>query len=126
MTDDDSRTKLVDADPLEDPDGGFGERTLDVLLTDYAAAAEDGRYRDRFLHYTYYLAVVLVGLILSASEMLLAVADGRPFVLVLSVWWVCSPLVHCRTGRRAFVRLETQRGRDVPRSRSIYVVSSPG
>jgi hypothetical protein len=71
---------LASVDPVRDGDG-LDEQALEVLLVDYRVAAEDARYRDRFLHYTYYLAVVALGLVLSAAESVFALATARLWVL---------------------------------------------
>lgn len=67
MSEDDDHPKLAQEDPLEDSLEDVDEKVLEVLLTDYEAAAEDARYRDRFLHYTYYLVIVVLSFITSAG-----------------------------------------------------------
>lgn len=67
MSEDDDHTKLAQEDPLEDSLENINEKALEVLLTDYEAAAEDARYRDRFLHYTYYLVIVVLSFITTAG-----------------------------------------------------------
>jgi hypothetical protein len=61
------RKTLADADPLQDEqsEDNIDENELEALLIDYQEAAEEGRYRDQFLHYTYYLALVALGLVLN-------------------------------------------------------------
>lgn len=58
---DDDRRPLAELDPLDDGFDDVDDRALETLLVDYRQAGEGGRYRDRFLHYTYYLALVALG-----------------------------------------------------------------
>lgn len=67
MSEDDTHPKLAQEDPLEDSLDDSDEKVLEVLLTDYEAAAEDARYRDQFLHYTYYLVILVLSFITSAG-----------------------------------------------------------
>lgn len=63
--DDDERRALREQDPLGTSAGDIDETALDALLTDYQVATDGGRYRDQFLHYTYYLTLVVLGLVLN-------------------------------------------------------------
>lgn len=65
MSDDDERRVLHEQDPLGASVDDVDETALDALLTDYQVASDEGRYRDQFLHYTYYLTLVVLGLVLN-------------------------------------------------------------
>lgn len=75
-------TKLSETNPLGSPITEHDETTLKVLLVDYEAAAEDARYRDRILHYTYYLAVVILGLVLNGIVTVLSLDPPKAWLLI--------------------------------------------
>ncbi|MFB6068653.1 MAG: hypothetical protein ABEJ90_01840 [Halobacterium sp.] len=77
---DDDRDTLREQDPLRDVPDDVDDAALDALLCDYQTAAEGGRYRDRFLHYTYYLAIVALGLVLNFGYTLYSDAQNSPLV----------------------------------------------
>lgn len=67
MTGEKDRTTLKELDPLQGSLRDADDNVVDALLADYEAAAEDARYRDRFLHYTYYLSLVILSFTVSAG-----------------------------------------------------------
>lgn len=64
MGEDDS--KLGEKNFPTDPPKELSDSELEILLTDYKTAAEDSRYRDELLHYTYYVSIVALSLLASA------------------------------------------------------------
>jgi len=82
-------------DYFSDSTGDEMERSLqnswavELLVADYEQAGEDGRMRDGLLHNSYYVGLVLFGLILNAS---LNLADSGRFVLLATVTLIGSIL----------------------------------
>lgn len=87
----DDRPTLQEQDPLRNLPDDVDDAALDALLRDYQEAAEDGRYRDQFLHYTYYLTIVALGLVLNFGYTLYS--DVHPSPLVWAVFAAGAALV---------------------------------
>lgn len=81
-----TRTTLAEGDPLDG--GDVDEWVVEALLTDYEVASADARYRDRLIGFSYYLALVVGGLLLNGTVTVLggsSLADPGTYALLAGI-----------------------------------------
>ena len=88
--DDGQTTRLEEEDPLQAADEQSKTQVLNTLLTDYETASEEARYRDRLLHQSYYLSIVVGGLIVNGILATVSNVDNSPLFTYGAVAALCG------------------------------------
>lgn len=84
-TDESDSFELQEEDPLQIDDKQSQNQTLNTLLTDYEVASKDAQYRDKLINQSYYLIMIVGGLIINGGLSAGSLFSDSPLLLLISI-----------------------------------------